>query len=106
MAKVDLRAQDLARICQLARETLSPGTEIRAYGSRIKGTNHDASDLDLTVLAAPELDEQEGLEQVDLFHEALVESCIPIIVQVSAWSRLPLRFQQRIDERYEVLIVV
>lgn len=106
MAKIDLRAQDQARINQLARETFSPGTEIRAYGSRIKGTNHDASDLDLTVLAPPEMDEHDALEQVDQFHQALVDSCIPIIVQVSAWSRLPARFQQRIDERYEVLIVV
>ena len=78
-----------------------PDVEVWAYGSRVKGTNRDGSDLDLA-LRPP------GLEPLDpsmlyALHEAFEESTLPIIVQTHDWSRLPESFQREIEQEYVVV---
>lgn len=75
--------------------------EVWAYGSRINGTNHAASDLDLVLRGADcrSLD----WEQVMDFTEQLKDSNIPIIVEARDWARLPSSFHQQILKNYEVL---
>lgn len=100
---IDLQAKDREAICALAEETLPEGAEIWAYGSRVKGSNHEASDLDLAVHFPPELDFQERVTHRAKFLEALQESNIPIIVQVMSWQDIPESFRANIQQCYEVL---
>ena len=74
-----------------------PNVEVWAYGSRVNGAAHDASDLDLA-LRSPTL-EPLGTEFAELV-EALEESNIPILVQVHDWARLPESFQREIQRDY------
>jgi predicted nucleotidyltransferase len=104
---IDLRAKDKVILCQLAQEIFPSGTEIWAYGSRIKGTNHDASDLDLVVhFDSDSVSESEFFEQLSNFKEALQESTIPIFVQVFAWSQIPESFKANIQQEYKILYSV
>ena len=77
-----------------------PNVEVWAYGSRVNGEAHDASDLDL-VLRSPTL-EPLGSEFSEL-SEALEESNIPLIVQVHDWARLPKTFHHEIQKAYVVI---
>ena len=85
----------------LLREHM-PYAEVWAYGSRINGTSHDASDLDLA-LRAPELEPLPALDFDELLR-ALRESNIPIIVQAHDWARLPERFRREIERDYVPLL--
>ena len=77
-----------------------PDTEVWAYGSRIKGSSHAASDLDLVLrsrtLAPIPAGRLNGLE------EALKESNIPILVQTHDWASLPSSFHDEIKRQYLV----
>ena len=94
-----LSARHLRMIKSLLQKHV-PHAEVWAYGSRVNGEAHDASDLDL-VLRNPTL-EPLGPEFSKLI-EALEESNIPIIVQVHDWAKLPKTFHQEIKRAYVVL---
>ena len=74
--------------------------EVWAYGSRVSGESHPASDLDL-VLRGPSL-EPLGGGFSDLL-EALEDSNIPILVQAHDWARLPEIFHREIERDYVVV---
>jgi predicted nucleotidyltransferase len=99
---IDLREIDKQRIGQLAKANLKSGTELWAYGSRIKGNSFEASDLDLVIKSC----EQSPLSIDELveFKQALQDSNIPIVIQVLDWERIPPAFQQNILACYEVLV--
>jgi predicted nucleotidyltransferase len=99
---IDLREKDRLRIIDIAKRVLNPGCEIWAYGSRVKGTNYDASDLDLAIITPAE----QPLDPNTLadFKLALQDSNIPILIQVMDWQRIPESFRQNILTRYEVLL--
>ena len=77
-----------------------PDAEVWAYGSRINGESHEASDLDL-VLRGP------GLEPLDNgfadLLEAIEQSNIPILVQAQDWAGLPESFHREIERDYVVV---
>ncbi|MGI9274482.1 MAG: nucleotidyltransferase family protein [Endozoicomonas sp.] len=102
---IDLREKDRQAICDLAEPIFPPGTEIWAYGSRVKGTCHDTSDLDLVVHFPQSQEKTEGFNQLADFLEALRDSNIPIIVQVMAWHAIPEHFKANIQSCYQVLWV-
>ncbi len=77
-----------------------PEAEVWAYGSRVKGTNHEGSDLDI-VLRGPEL-QRLGSAYLDLL-DAIEESTIPILVDVFDWARLPESFHSEIERAHVVL---
>ena len=81
--------------------TLTIPVEVWAYGSRVNGTAHDGSDLDLVIRDK----ELKGLP-IDNYME-LVEtiknSNIPILVELRDWNRLPKNFHDQIVQQYEVL---
>ena len=96
---INLRPQDRQRIEQLATEYLHAGSDVWAYGSRVKGSNHDTSDLDLCVDGP-----KSAWLKVTEFRQALQDSNIPIIVQVLDWNRAPDYFQDNIVKCRELLI--
>ena len=98
---INLREKEREAICRIAENCFTQPVEIWAYGSRVNGDSHAASDLDLVVRA-------EGLKPVDwrelmAFREQIRESNIPILVQIFDWAKLPQSFRANILKKYEVL---
>ncbi len=74
--------------------------EIWAYGSRVNGTAHDSSDLDLVILT----ENNTNLPPSEYFEliENIQNSNIPILVEIREWSKLPLSFHNQIEKNHEV----
>ena len=83
----------------LAQHT--PQAEVWAYGSRVNGTAHDTSDLDV-VLRHPSDLSQDVPGWMDL-KEAIQDSPLPILVDLHLWSCLPPSFHANIEAAYVVL---
>lgn len=71
------------------------GAEVWAYGSRVHGTHHEASDLDL-VLRLPDA-APVPLHQLEALRDAFSDSNLPILVQVVDWARIPPSFRAEIQ---------
>ena len=78
-----------------------PDVEVWAYGSRVNGRSHDASDLDL-VLRATKL-QKIPLPVLSSFRRALQESNIPFLVEFKDWGRIPDYYHREIERNYVVL---
>lgn len=78
-----------------------PTAEVWAYGSRVSGGAHEASDLDL-VLRNPADPGREVCGWQEL-QEALQASSLPILVEVHLWSSLPAAFQREIERSHLVI---
>ncbi|RKU22471.1 restriction endonuclease subunit S [Candidatus Poribacteria bacterium] len=76
-----------------------PGYEVRAFGSRVKWTAKDYSDLDLAVVGSKPL----TLRQTGQLAEAFEESNLPIRVDILDWHRISEEFKKIITEEYEVI---
>lgn len=88
----------------LLRELLAQYTsdaEVWAYGSRVNGGGHEASDLDL-VLRWP-ADLSQDVPNWDELKEAIQNSQLPIVVDLHQWSRLPKTFHANIEAGYVVV---
>jgi len=81
-------------------ETITTPVEIWAYGSRVNGTAHEGSDLDL-VIRTKDLQPFPVAEYHRLV-EQIRESNIPILVEIRDWTRLPESFHKQIEKQYEV----
>ena len=97
--RLDLPRRFRDQLEALLRDHL-PDVEVWAYGSRVNGRSHDASDLDL-VLRSPTL-EPLGDGYFDLL-EAIEKSNIPILIQAHDWARLPKSFHPEIARDHVVL---
>ena len=75
--------------------------EVWAYGSRVNGDAHDASDLDL-VIRSHDLKRIPAAVFGSLYHN-IKESNIPILVELKDWALLPPYFHTNIERKYEVL---
>ena len=98
---IDLRDEDNVAICDIAEKCFKTPIEIWAYGSRVNGDSHDASDLDLVIRT----DNLKSLAWRNLaaFQEQLRDSNIPILIQAFDWAKLPKSFHTNILEKYEVI---
>jgi len=92
-----LSPRHLAMLLELLHRHV-PDAEVWAYGSRVNGDCHDASDLDL-VLRNPAADGS-AVSGLPGLAEALVESNLPIKVDVVDWSRIPDAFRREIERAY------
>lgn len=74
-----------------------PNALIWAYGSRVDGTAHEGSDLDLVV-------KDFGQKDAYLFElkEELKESNIPFLIDILEFDKLPENFQKEIKKNYVV----
>lgn len=73
-----------------------PMAEVWAYGSRVRGDWHEASDLDLVVRFPKTLAASQSFSKLEQLREALSESALPIFVQIVDWDRIPEAFQEEI----------
>lgn len=98
-------AIDLApRHLDLVLEILAahaPRAEVWAYGSRVRGGAHEASDLDLALRNAA--DPERGLPGLAALRAAFRESRLPIFVDARDWARLPTAFRDEIARAHVVL---
>jgi len=79
----------------------APHLDVWAYGSRVNGNCHDASDLDL-VLRNPD-DLQKPLENLSQIKQSFIDSKLPILVDVMDWACLPDSFREEIEKRHVVV---
>jgi uncharacterized protein len=80
-------------------KTHVPDCEVRAYGSRVSGTSHQGSDLDLVVMGKESL----GRKRRTGLKSAFVESNLPFSVDVLDWNDLPENFKENILMKFEVV---
>ena len=96
-----LQPRHRAMLDEILGRVLPPTAEVWAYGSRVTGEAHEASDLDL-VIRGSNL-EPLPIQRLSFLREMLSESNLPILVDIHDWATLPVSFHERILARYEVL---
>ena len=96
-----LNPRYVAMLHALIARHLPAEVAVWAYGSRVNGNHHEASDLDL-VLRTPDLTALPS-RLLAGFREALTDSNLPIFVDAHDWATLPESFHPRILNRYEVV---
>lgn len=95
-----LRNKDRHTLIDIFKTVTEP-IEVWAYGSRVSGSAHEGSDLDLTV-RGHNLQKIPAEIFLDL-KEKITESNIPILVELFDWARLPESFHSNIEANHEVL---
>jgi len=100
MPTLDLPERHLKLLWALLQKH-TPEAEVWAYGSRVSGGAHAASDLDLVLRNPADLIRPQD-HLFDL-KEAISESDIPILVDVLDWARLPKSFHAGIEAEYVVV---
>ncbi len=98
---LDLPQKYLEQVQSLLRAHV-PHAEVWAYGSRVTGSGHEASDLDL-VLRNPKNLQEETSALYDL-KEAFTESNLPIRVDIMDWARIPESFHREIERAHVVVL--
>ncbi len=101
MVMIDLH-QDWLKIIKELISTHLPSARVVAYGSRVNGTSHDASDLDL--VAHNPVDANQPLANLPLLQAAFSSSNLPISVDIVDWARIPESFRQEIMGNKTVVI--
>jgi predicted nucleotidyltransferase len=97
---LDLPQRYLQEVLKLLR-TYVPNAQVWAYGSRVTGSGHEASDLDL-VLRNP-ADLQAQTDAIYDLKDAFIESNLPIRVDVMDWARIPTSFHHEIERAHVLL---
>ena len=95
---IDITPKHLETIRHILAEHV-PKCEVRAFGSRVKWTAKDYSDLDLAVVGSEPL----TLRKLRQLKEAFEESDLPIRVDVVDWQSLADWFKKVIETEYEVI---
>ena len=80
-------------------ELYIPDATVWAFGSRVKGSNRPASDLDLAVLC----DKETAKTQLPTLNEIFIESDIPFKIQLLDFNRLPENMQDSIKKHYVII---
>ena len=94
---LDLTHDELLLLQALLKKQL-PDIEAWAYGSRVNGKAHSASDLDMVTFSGPE----QAMPIAEL-REALEESNLPFRVDLFVWDQVPKKFRKVIREKYVVV---
>ncbi len=95
---IDLNPKHLKTIQYILTEYI-PEYEVRAFGSRVKWTAKDYSDLDLAVVGSKSL----SIRQERRLKAAFEESNLPFRVDVLDWQSISEGFKKVIIEQYEVI---
>ncbi|MBI2431548.1 MAG: nucleotidyltransferase domain-containing protein [Candidatus Hydrogenedentes bacterium] len=99
-ATIQMKPEHLALATQLLAD-YAPDAEVWAYGSRVTGDAHAASDLDL-VLRNPR-DISCPQPRLLKLRAAFADSTLPIIVEVHDWATIPENLRNEIERAYVVL---
>ena len=94
---LDLTHDELRLLQALLKKHL-PDIVVWAYGSRVNGKAHFASDLDMVAFAGPE----QAFAIAEL-REALEESSLSFRIDLFVWDQMPENFRKVIREKYVVI---
>ena len=97
---LDLPQKYLEQVKALLRAH-APHAEVWAYGSRVNGSSHAASDLDLVQRNPQNL--QEETSALSELKEVFSESNLPIRVDIMDWARIPESFHREIERAHVVV---
>lgn len=87
--------QTYLQMVQTVLNQYAHGAEVWAYGSRVHGHHHEASDLDLVLRWPNATPAPFGV--LDALRDAFGDSNLPIFVQVVDWARIPASFKAEIE---------
>ena len=93
MTKILIEPKYLDELKQILKAVV-PKAQVYAYGSRIDGTAHSGSDLDLSV---------SGECCITDLKTAIEKSNIPFLIDVVKFENLPESFQNEILKNYVVI---
>jgi predicted nucleotidyltransferase len=93
MGQLDLRPEWLAIVRRILADYL-PDAEVVAYGSRVNGTAHAGSDLDLAV--RNRLNPLLPVRNLGKVRDVFSESNLPILVDILDWAMIPDSFREEI----------
>lgn len=96
-----IRQKDKEELINLFNACISVPIEVWAYGSRVNGSAHSASDIDL-VIRGPKLQTINRDEFIQL-KTKIKESNIPVLVEINDWANLPESFHRQIEKKYELI---
>lgn len=97
MPELNLNPDHLIQVKTILKQH-APEQEVWAYGSRINGNCHEASDLDLVIRNPTNL-EQPLMNLVQL-KQAFIDSNLPILVDLMDWACLPETYRKEIENRH------
>ena len=92
---LDLNSEYVAMV-QHILATHIPHKTVWVYGSRIKGSAHDGSDLDLAVI------DPISEKTLSVLRNAFSDSNLPILVDVYSWKNIPAAFKIEITRAHEI----
>ncbi len=95
---LDLNPKYAAIVQQILAKHI-PNQTVWIYGSRIKGTAHEGSDLDLVIMPSPHTP---STEQLSALKAAFSESNLPILVDIINWESIPTHFKSEIEKMHIV----
>ncbi len=95
---IDVEPNDLSIVKKILAKYV-PESEVRVFGSRVKGNARKFSDLDLAIVCDVALDPNLMIDIKNAFDE----SELPIKVDIHDWRSIGQSFQKIIEEKYEVL---
>lgn len=97
MSKLDIKPDDLQLVKRILQQH-APDLEVWAYGSRVKGQSHDASDLDLVLRNPKNLEKPAaGLARLK---QVFTDSNLPFLIDVMDWANLPPDYQREIMKQH------
>jgi predicted nucleotidyltransferase len=97
---MQIRAVDNERILEIAKISFKIPVEIWAFGSRVKHTANEGSDLDLMIINKSE---NKNIKQyITIFKENLKNSNVPIFVQVFEDKYLPTNYLNEIKKHNQL----
>jgi len=96
-SSIDISSDQRQMLSALLRQYI-PAVRVWAYGSRVKWTARQNSDLDLVAFAGP--DQRQSISELRL---ALSESDLPFLVDLHVWDEVPEKFHEIIQREYVVL---
>ena len=97
MPELNLTPECLAQVKAILTQH-APEAEVWAYGSRVKGNSHQASDLDLVIRNPNDL-EQPVSHLVEL-KQAFIDSDLPILIDIIDWAYLPQSYREEIEKQH------
>lgn len=96
---LDLAPADMGELLGILAKHVRDA-EVWAYGSRISGTAHAGSDLDLVIRRRTGAT---GPTVLGELREAFSESDLPMLVDVHDWARIPDSFRREIEQAHVVI---
>lgn len=95
---LDLDPKHAAIVRQILTKHI-PNQTVWVYGSRIKGTSHDGSDLDLVVMPSSHT---LTTKQLSTLKAAFSESDLPILIDITNWETIPDHFKSEIEKTHAI----